>query len=309
MRSRIRNSFEFMSVSALDLFASALGVFVLLTFVLLPHYLKQPSLEAEVAGAAKDAARTAEQLALYKERLIAARAAREDAEGALLAAQRQLAAARQDAARRAAVGAPPAAIPTRARTGLSIPDLDLVIVLDTTGSMRDELEDLQAGLLGIVRVLHRMAASLSIGVVAYRDDGEAYVTRALPLGRIDGRTLSGVLDFVERLRAEAGGDPPEAVYRALAQATAMAWRNGVQRQILVIGDAPAHPAQAQRTLDLASGFRNAGGSVRAIYTGADGAGRTFFERLAEAGGGEFRQHRGAIAESILLSVLDAPPKE
>ena len=39
MRSRVRNAFEVLGMSALDLFASSLGVFVLVTFVLLPFYL------------------------------------------------------------------------------------------------------------------------------------------------------------------------------------------------------------------------------------------------------------------------------
>ena len=51
MRSRVRNSFDFLSVSALDLFASALGVFVLMAFVMLPFYLNRPSVDSAIAGA------------------------------------------------------------------------------------------------------------------------------------------------------------------------------------------------------------------------------------------------------------------
>ena len=48
---------------------------------------------------------------------------------------------------------------------LFIVDLDLVFVMDTTGSMRSELADIQVSLLGIIRVLHRLAPSLSVGFV------------------------------------------------------------------------------------------------------------------------------------------------
>ncbi len=49
--------------------------------------------------------------------------------------------------------------------------------MDTTGSMRRELADLQANLLGIIRVLSRLAELLRIGFVAYKDRGEPYLTR------------------------------------------------------------------------------------------------------------------------------------
>ena len=54
MRSAVRSSFEFLSMSTLDLFASILGTFVLITFVLLPYYLRQPSLEHDSAGRSGD---------------------------------------------------------------------------------------------------------------------------------------------------------------------------------------------------------------------------------------------------------------
>jgi hypothetical protein len=303
MRSRVRNSFEFLSVSALDLFASALGVFVLITFVLLPFYLQQPSLETDLRGESAGVAAISQELDLYRERLITAQGARQEAEAALLAARQRLAAA-QETARQTAAKPKPAEAPVPRKPGLlSIPALDLVIALDTTGSMRDELLDLQTGLLGIVRILYRLSPSLAIGIVAYKDHGQAYVTRSFPLSPIEERTLSVAVEFLDDLLAEGGGDNPEAVDAALAEAFAMPWRDKVERRILVIGDAPAHPSGAQRAFDLADRFRSKGGSVGTIFTGANEDGRIFFERLAAAGGGDFRRHRGEMMESVLLSVL------
>ena len=51
MLSRPRRTLDLLSISALDLFASALGVFVLMAVLLFPFYLKQPSIEAELQGA------------------------------------------------------------------------------------------------------------------------------------------------------------------------------------------------------------------------------------------------------------------
>src|SRR5919106_5869078 len=77
-----RRTMEFLSISALDLFASALGIFVLMAILLFPYYLRQPSLETALDGARaelaasgeslQDAERTADALAERKAQATAA---------------------------------------------------------------------------------------------------------------------------------------------------------------------------------------------------------------------------------------------
>ena len=50
MLVRRRHGLESLSISALDIFANSLGVFVLMAAIFFPYYLKQPSLEAEQEG-------------------------------------------------------------------------------------------------------------------------------------------------------------------------------------------------------------------------------------------------------------------
>jgi hypothetical protein len=308
MRSRVRNPFDVLSMSALDLFASALGVFILAVFVMLPFYLRQPALDAEIAGAKAEISDLLEERRLYREKLVAARATRQDAEAALAAARRQLAAARTASLPATNALEPPETTPIKKAGSLAIPDLDLVVVIDTTGSMRNEIRELQAGLLGIIRVLHRLSPSVAVGIIAYRDRGHTYVTRIFPLSRIETETPRSILDFVADLRAEGGGDRPEAVDAALAEAVALGWRDRVLGRIVVIGDAPAHTPDWQRAFALAAQFHASGRdgpgrSVGAIYTGRDPEGNAFFERLAQAGAGDSRAHKGELMESILLSIL------
>ena len=51
MLARRRQALETLTISALDLFASSLGVFVLMAILLFPFYLREPSVEAELLGA------------------------------------------------------------------------------------------------------------------------------------------------------------------------------------------------------------------------------------------------------------------
>ncbi len=182
-------------------------------------------------------------------------------------------------------------------------------MVDTTGSMRRELADLQANLIGIIRVLSRLASSLRVGFVAYKDRGEFYLTKVYPLERMNDAHAAELVNFVNGLSAEGGGDDPEPVDEALKAALAMPWRADAQGRIIIIGDAPTHAHRQGQALAFAEQFRRsspgqqAPRTVSAIYTGESLALRHFFERLAAAGGGDLSDHQGQMVESVLLSVL------
>ncbi|HLT02310.1 MAG TPA: VWA domain-containing protein [Geminicoccaceae bacterium] len=317
MRISRKQPMEMLTISALDIFASALGVFMLVSILLFPNYLKQPAIEAEQAGARAELAAAADDVVQAREAVADAREERDAAQATLAAAKARLVEAEALAARAAQepepqeVGAPAEPATTgEQKVRIAIADLDLVFVVDTTGSMRHELADLQANLIGIIRVLSRLASSLRVGFVAFKDHGEAYLTREYPLQRMNEAHAAELVRFVDGLSASGGGDDPEPVDEALEVALAMPWRTDAKGRIVVIGDAPAHANRQRRTLALAEHFRrsapgqNAPRSVSAIYTGDSVALRPFFERLAAAGGGDLSDHQGQMIESVLLAVLD-----
>jgi hypothetical protein len=184
--------------------------------------------------------------------------------------------------------------------------------MDATGSMGRELADLQANLIGVIRVLHRLAASLRVGFVAFKDRGDDYLTRSFPLEPMEGANVGAIIRFVQLLYAKGGGDDPEPVDEALAVAIAMPWRSDAQGRIIIIGDAPVHAHNRQKTLGLAEQFRRsapdeaAPRSVSAIFTGNNPANAAFFQALAQSGDGDFSIHQGQMIESVLLSVLPEP---
>lgn len=317
MRISRRQPMEMLTISALDIFASALGVFMLVSILLFPYYLKQPSIEAQQAGARAELAAAADDVVQAREAVADALQERAAAETMLVEARARLVEAEALAARAAQepepqeVGAP-AEPETRGEqeVRIAIADLDLVFVMDTTGSMRHELADLQANLVGIIRILSRLAGSLRIGFVAFKDRGEEYLTKDYSLQRMNEAHVAELVGFVNGLRAKGGGDDPEPVDEALKAALAMPWRADAQGRIIVIGDAPAPAHRQGQALALAEQFRRsspgpqAPRTVSAIYTGDSLAFRPFFERLAAAGGGDLSDHQGQMIESVLLSVLE-----
>lgn len=121
------------------------------------------------------------------------------------------------------------------RTGDS---LDMVLAIDTTKSMVANLQVVKDALLAPIRDGVKRFRSFRIGLVFYRDYMEDYLTRTVP--------FSSDLDQVERdlslAQAAGGGDTPEAVSEAVwTGLTQFRW-TAQNRILLVLGDAPQHPA-------------------------------------------------------------------
>ena len=324
MLVRPQRNLEVISISALDLFASALGVFILMATILFPYYLKEPSVEADLRGARQEM--RASGLALSQARQIANDTADAMAEAESLrsraidelqkaeASKVEAESVMATAARRAKEAEDKKASLNSEMGNIFISDLDLVFVMDATGSMHDAIRDVQVNLLGIIRVLHRLAPSLNVGFVAYKDRTDEYLTRTFQLTPMTGDNLLRIKAFVERLTAGGGGDWHEPVGEALKIGTRMAWRPDALGWIIVVGDAPTHPGAQSRALQLAERFHRTptrskvARRVSVIYTSKNKAGRDFFERLARAGGGDFVTHRGRMIESVLLSVLKPGPR-
>ncbi|MGC4122632.1 MAG: VWA domain-containing protein [Myxococcales bacterium] len=116
--------------------------------------------------------------------------------------------------------------------------LDVVFVIDTTGSMGDEIDRIKGTLVSVTDRLRglRQEFSLRYGAMLYKDRGDTYVTREIPF-TTDIQEFSRVLQNVE---AGGGGDLPESVNQALNEAVGMAWRPGAAKVMFLIGDASPH---------------------------------------------------------------------
>lgn len=147
--------------------------------------------------------------------------------------------------------------------------LDLVLVVDTTGSMGDEIAFLQKELTGIVRSAASKASGVSIrfGLVAYRDNGDAYVVQNYGF-TASAPTMNG---WLHGLSADGGGDYPEAAAAALKAGVGLDWRRGKGERILIqIADAPPHDGDAGAYLRAAKTAADEG--VQVFTLGASGVG-------------------------------------
>ena len=126
-----------------------------------------------------------------------------------------------------------AATPQRAQ-------LDLVFLIDATGSMGDEIDKLKSTLRSIAAEVAKLPAQpdLCFGLVAYRDKGDQFELRSHDLTR-DLGAFQGVLN---QLRAGGGGDYPEAMNEALHDTVhRLSWRgSNTTRMVFLLADAPPH---------------------------------------------------------------------
>jgi hypothetical protein len=324
MKRRNRDLVLF-NLSALDVLATATGVFVLLTVLLMPYFRKTleahaelvdaqvsiEQLDAEVEGVRRSAANEAAAAAAISAQAdsIEAAAAQRRAATEQLTREAERAHARADQDEQQVASL------EHAYDKRIIEELDLVFVVDVTASMRPAIQDLSLSLSGIVRVMQRLVPSLRVGVVAYGDydTGASWTVRSLPPTSTQ-TSMVEVQDFVDwlNLAIRSSRTPREAVYQGLREALSLPLRSGAKQSIIVIGDAAPHRNEESATLDIARRYLHSGSerSVSALFIDTPayrlyGSGdRDFFIALARSGGGEFNEHSGGMMESVLLSVLD-----
>jgi len=178
----------------------------------------------------------------------------------------------------AARAAPPDPAPVRG------PRIEVAFALDATGSMggyiaqarakiRDIAEDLAAG---------EPRPDVRFGLVAYRDKGDAFVTRVHPFTTDIGE-IKKALDGTE---AQGGGDTPEAVLEGLRDAlTKLAWTppedDGVLRLLYLVGDAsPQHYPDGPTEAWIGAEARRRHVVLHSIMCGGAGDLEASFEPMA-----------------------------
>ena len=125
--------------------------------------------------------------------------------------------------------------------------LDLMFMIDTTGSMGDELEYLKIELGDVIkRVANETGVEINTSVNFYRDSEDEYVVRDFEfMGDVD-----KVTEILSEQHASGGGDEPEAVHKALQNAiNEHQWNDDstIKLMFLVL-DAPPH--DDQESVDL-----------------------------------------------------------
>jgi Mg-chelatase subunit ChlD len=121
------------------------------------------------------------------------------------------------------------------------PKVEVVFCLDTTGSMGGLIEGAKAKIWAICNQIAggKPTPDLKVGLVAFRDRGDEYVTKVFDLTD----DLDAVYSDLKKFVAAGGGDIPESVNQALDDSVnKIKWSTDRKtlRIIFLVGDAPPH---------------------------------------------------------------------
>ncbi len=172
------------------------------------------------------------------------------------------------------------------------PKIEVVFVLDTTGSMGDLIHAAKEKIWSIASTMAsaQNAPDIKMGLVAYRDRGDAYVTQTVELSNDLDSMYSKLMDF----KADGGGDGPESVNQALYDAVhKMSWNQDQQtyKVIFLVGDAPPHmdyqdDVKYPETMAIA---KQKGIIINAIQCGQNQNATANWQEIASLGQGNYFQ--------------------
>lgn len=318
LRSREINVF---SMSALDLFASAMGAFMFLAIIALPFFPNTGDSSESIAELKKELQQSKTEVQQRQEKL-------DQVQKELKQAQQELA------------------------EGITKYPIELVITIDVSSSMSVPLKRLKEAISRLTVEIPKVTKEFRIGLVAYGGDG---TYRTIPVQIIDGSSRQGFVRKVNALTLKGGStDVPEAVNEAMRMYSAP--NDKMRKAFVLIGDVGPYEMIENREFDIYdistaranqlirngqdvpvdSGYeaivydqvrrftqQNKLRSVMAMYTGnATRAGdesykvialtknnsTAFFKQVAKLGGkdtGHYSEEPSEMLSMLLLAVLSA----
>jgi hypothetical protein len=180
--------------------------------------------------------------------------------------------------------------PTKVTVPHVAPRVELVFALDTTGSMSGLIDGAKRKIWSMAQFIAQgqPKPDVRIGLVAYRDIGDAYVTRFYDLSD----DLDTVFEHLSSFEAAGGGDTPEHVSKALYDAiykTSWTQDQTALKQVYLVGDAPPHT-------DYADGFdykkiakhaHELGIHINTIRCGSDPETAMVWNQISNSAAGEY----------------------
>jgi Mg-chelatase subunit ChlD len=168
------------------------------------------------------------------------------------------------------------------------PRLDLVFLIDATGSMDDEIAKLKASMRAMSQQISQLPGQPDIcyGLVAYRDRGDAFLTRTHDFTD----DLGAFQTVLARVQAGGGGDTPEALNEALHETVhGLAWRSDAARLVVLVADAPPHLDYGgpQYDVDMQAALAKGIKLFAVGASGLDPVGEYIYRQMAQYTAGRF----------------------
>jgi len=201
--------------------------------------------------------------------------------------------------------------------------LDLIFVIDTTGSMGDDIAAVKSSASEIVEALDSKTNDYRVSVVDYRDYpqspyGQPDLDYVYKLDLPFSNDKNTIINSINSLNLGSGMDWRESVYSALVKTMIdsnkdlsnsdnYGWRKGVNKAIIIMGDAPPHdpePWVGGYTLeDVAYWSENIDPViVYSVAIGSDSTTYSAFSEISERTGGKV--YTSPTASDIVDTIIE-----
>ncbi|MGW5667717.1 VWA domain-containing protein [Micromonospora sp. NPDC003776] len=184
------------------------------------------------------------------------------------------------------------------------PNPDVVLLVDTTGSMGPAIANVRTNLQQVINNVRGAQPSAEFAVASYRDEGDGAELFRVRQGLTDDATA--LQSAVNGLTADGGGDVPEAWVNALYQVSdgAIAYRTGSSRIVVLVGDAPSHDPSAGHTLAQATAALQADDArVLAVNVSGAGGGLDALGQATAVAGATGGQVVGSSPDTVTAAIL------
>jgi Mg-chelatase subunit ChlD len=192
------------------------------------------------------------------------------------------------------------------------PRVEVVFVIDTTGSMSGLIDAAKQKVWAIANTLAmaKPTPDIRMGLVAYRDRGDAYVTKLTKLTD----DLDAVYTDLMALKADGGGDEPESVNQALNEAvTLMPWSSEAKtyKVIFLVGDCVPHMDYADdvKYPETCKKAAAANIAINSIQCGQNGNTKPIWTEIAQRAEGRYFQVEQSGNAILASTPFDTPLAE
>ena len=142
--------------------------------------------------------------------------------------------------------------------------LDVVLVIDGTGSMNLIIDDVKAKMAQLIQSIHRLVPIARIGIVVFGGKGEKLDSQPLTL------SPQKLEDFLSHITAKGGGEWEEDTYGAVDFAISkMDWKPYAKKVVVLVGDSPPHKEDFQPLIQLIHKFKDENGTFNTVDVAAE----------------------------------------
>jgi von Willebrand factor type A domain len=142
--------------------------------------------------------------------------------------------------------------------------LDVVLVIDGTGSMRLIINDVKAKMAQLIQAIHRLVPIARVGIIVFGGRGEKREVQPLTL------SPQKLTDFLNQIKAKGGGEWEEDTFGACKYAIdSMDWKPYAKKVIVLVGDSPPHKSDFAPLIALIKKFRTENGTFNTVDVAAE----------------------------------------